>query len=982
MASGDPLIGRTLGKHYTILEAVGGGGMGRVYRAEQAVLGKTLAVKVIHPHLAGDESAVARFYGEAKACSRLNHPNSVSIIDFGRTDDNLLFLVMEFLRGRDLAQVVWESTTLAVPRAVGIVRQVLAALSEAHQSGIIHRDIKPENILVEPLSTGGDFVKVVDFGLAKIRSDVSPGVTSPGLVAGTPDYMAPEQCRGLPSDYRSDLYSVAVVLYYCVTGHLPFEGEHPTQVLNMHVHTPPPDPRTYVQDLPERFVLTLLRGLAKDPDERFPTAVEFADALGTAVATDTARGSVCPSCHASVPAGLRFCGECGVRLNASVGSRDEATEARRAAGPEASSSDGFLPFVGRDAELSQVELARARAADGTLVALRVVGDEGSGKHRLIQTVLESARRRAGDLVVCVGPDPRWAGVAYAPVASCIRALLEIPVAADPLAWLEERVRATGADLDPAVRVGFTEVFDPEGAVDLDARGRTEGAVRALAWAMREGMRGRARAVVVAFEQLHRTDAASVRVLAGLLSRPVPVPAFVLFSHVPRFAATWARCEVLQLHGLPPELARHAVASLRAGVEAPPGEVLPLHLEQLARWGLEGGGAPPSRLVDLISARLERLPATSRRVVQALAILGEESREVVAVVAGIEVDPATLRLLVDGGWVVVESAIPRPRLRVAHPLLREVADAGIPADVRKDLHAAAVDASQGADLALEVRAHHAFYAGPAFQALLLIERVGDHALARGDDAAAAQALRRGLEFARRERGRGENDEPERASVIFTLKLGEALVRAGDTAEAEGVLREGVGVAARTDFEWPRLEGTLGRALCARGRFSEGMRAMDNAVAVARRQGQRGVAAELLVARAEMEALSRSWTEVVSSLDAADGLLRDALRTAAATDPMRRQRVELLLRLARARRLSGLEAEGELSEARAMATELGMASARAQCDAEGAEWAETVGDRRAAVTAWRRAVHGAREAGNASLEALYEERARRLGRSETG
>ncbi len=974
--------------HYTILEHVGAGGMGRVYRAEQAVLGKTLAVKVIHPHLANDENAAARFYGEAKACSRLNHPNSVSVIDFGRTDDNLLFLVMEFLRGRDLSTVVWGAGTLPVLRAVNIVRQVLAALSEAHEHGIVHRDIKPENILVEPLSTGGDFVKVVDFGLAKIRSEATTGVTSPGLVCGTPDYMAPEQCRGLPADHRSDLYSVAVMLYYCVTSRLPFEGEHPNQVLQMHVNDPPPDPRTHVPDLPEAFVQALLRGLAKEPADRYQSAVEFADALGASVVvpqvpSDGARGAVCPACRAPVPVGRRFCGECGTRVLTTLTLREDGADATRRAPqrPGMASAGGFLPFVGRDAELSQVELARARAADGTLVSLRVVGEEGSGKHRLVQTALESARR-AGDLVVCVGPDPRWAGVAYAPVAQCIRALLEIPVATEPVAWLEERVRTTGGDMDPAVRAGFIEVFTPGGASDLDARGRTEGVVRALAWAMREGMRGRARAVVVAFEQLHRTDAASVRVLAGLLSRPVPVPAFVLMTHVPRFTATWTRCDAVALRGLAPELARQAVATVRAGVELPSGEVLPLHLEQLARWAVEGGGAPPSRLVDLIAARLERLPVTARRVVQALAVLGDEDREGVGAVAGTgkDVDAGALRSLVDGGWVLTETTGSRTRLRVAHPLLREVADAGIPADVRKDLHAACVQAARGAELPLEVQAHHAFYAGPAFQALLLIERVGDQALARGDDAAAAQALRRGLEFARRERGRGEIDEPERAVVIFTRKLGEALVRAGDTAEAEGVLREGLGVAARTDPEWPRLEGALGRALCARGRHGEGMRAIDNAVAMARRQGQRGVAAELLVGRAEMEALARAWTEVVGSLDAADGLLREALRTAGPSDPLRRQRVDLLLRLARARRLSGHEADGELAEARVLATEMFMVTARAQCDAEAAEWAESVGDRRAAVAAWRRAVHAAREAGDAALEALYEERARRLGRYE--
>src|SRR5580692_13077302 len=170
----DPLIGKTLPGGYLMLELVGIGGMGRVYRAEQTNLGRTVAVKIIHPHLVGEENAAARFITEARAASRLNHPNSVAVIDFGRQDGQL-YLVMEFLRGRDLARVAYEEGPLSFRRIVNVMRQTLAALSEAHHLGIIHRDLKPENIILEPMRTGGDFVKVVDFGLAKVRdSDPQP----------------------------------------------------------------------------------------------------------------------------------------------------------------------------------------------------------------------------------------------------------------------------------------------------------------------------------------------------------------------------------------------------------------------------------------------------------------------------------------------------------------------------------------------------------------------------------------------------------------------------------------------------------------------------------------------------------------------------------------------------------------------------------------------------------------------------------------
>src|SRR5579863_1239836 len=172
----DPLIGRTLPGGFLILELIGIGGMGRVYRAEQTTLGRTVAVKIIHPHLVGEENAAARFITEARAASRLNHPNSVGIIDFGKTADGQLYLVMEYLRGRDLARVTYEDGALPFRRIVSVMRQVLAALAEAHHLGIIHRDLKPENVILEPMRSGGDFVKVVDFGLAKMRETAGPSI--------------------------------------------------------------------------------------------------------------------------------------------------------------------------------------------------------------------------------------------------------------------------------------------------------------------------------------------------------------------------------------------------------------------------------------------------------------------------------------------------------------------------------------------------------------------------------------------------------------------------------------------------------------------------------------------------------------------------------------------------------------------------------------------------------------------------------------
>src|SRR5262245_51947457 len=272
----DPLIGTTLPGGYVILELVGVGGMGRVYRAEQQALGRTVAVKIVHPHLLGDESASVRFITEARAASRLNHPNSVSVIDFGKNGGQL-YLVMEFLRGRDLARVVYEEGPLPFKRIIDVLCQVLAALAEAHHLDIIHRDLKPENIVLEPMRSGGDFVKVVDFGLAKMRAEVTAtNITSPGIVCGTPDYMAPEQGRGDPIDHRSDLYACGVILFQLLTGRLPFEAETPTQVRVMHLSLPPPNPASIApeREIPEPLIEVTMKALEKDANGRFQTADE------------------------------------------------------------------------------------------------------------------------------------------------------------------------------------------------------------------------------------------------------------------------------------------------------------------------------------------------------------------------------------------------------------------------------------------------------------------------------------------------------------------------------------------------------------------------------------------------------------------------------------------------------------------------------------------------------------------------------------
>ncbi|MCK6591195.1 MAG: protein kinase, partial [Polyangiaceae bacterium] len=538
----DPLIGTTLPGGYQILELIGVGGMGRVYRAEQKILGRTVAVKIIHPHLLGDESASARFITEARATSRLNHPNSVGIIDFGKKDGQL-YIVMEFLRGRDLARVAYEDGPLPFPRIIDVLCQVLAALTEAHHLGIIHRDLKPENIVLQPLRMGGDFVKVVDFGLAKIKETAgTPGITMPGIVCGTPDYMAPEQGRGDPLDGRSDLYACGVILFQLLTGRLPFESDSPTRVVLMHMTMPLPNPAHVAPDrnIPPALLDVTRKALEKDAADRYQTAHEFEAALKAALATITAskgpasgRGSVvCNACRAVVPRNQKFCGECGTRI-AIPGA---VTEPRRAPADRPSTAVSLpLPFVGREDDLEWLDACR-QTAHASLDAARIIGDPGVGKTRLLHEFLDLAAEN-GDFVVETGPDPWWAEVSYFALRKAILKLARLPEGGgSPDTW---------PGVTPEAKRGLAEIFDrtdptavasgqlwsKPAAGSLSSDDRRFIAAEALRWAlMRAHEAEPRRLIILAIDDLQAVDGASKNAFTDVIAEPPLVPILVVAAH--------------------------------------------------------------------------------------------------------------------------------------------------------------------------------------------------------------------------------------------------------------------------------------------------------------------------------------------------------------------------------------------------------------------------------------------------------------------
>jgi serine/threonine-protein kinase len=272
------VVGQILGGKYEVGALLGAGGMGNVFHAQHLALDKAIAVKVLHPRYQNDPGFVASFHREARASSRLDHPNVVRVLDFGQEPDGRLYLTMELLAGSDLRAVLNVQRRLTLPRIIDVMSQVCAALSASHGEGVVHRDIKPDNIrLVPSIDDEGkpfELVKVCDFGIAEILG--SERAESSTTTSGTPDYMSPEQAQGAALDARSDIYSCGIMLYELATGVVPFvDGQTPLAILRMQIESEPRAPSTIVPGLDRRLEAVILKAMRKDPAERYQSAREL-----------------------------------------------------------------------------------------------------------------------------------------------------------------------------------------------------------------------------------------------------------------------------------------------------------------------------------------------------------------------------------------------------------------------------------------------------------------------------------------------------------------------------------------------------------------------------------------------------------------------------------------------------------------------------------------------------------------------------------
>jgi len=291
----DPLVGTLLAERYRLVEQLGSGGMGAVYRAEHVHMKKSVAVKILHRHMTTNQEVVARFEREAVAAGRIVHPNVAAATDFGRLADGSFYLVLEYVEGKSLG-LLMDQGPMDTGRALTITRQIADGLAAAHAAGVVHRDLKPDNVLLFERDGVRDIVKVLDFGIAKVHLDEGSGhkpLTQIGTIFGTPQYMSPEQGQGRTVDARSDLYALGVLLYEMLVGKLPFDGDDLVVLITKHVTEPPPP---LPASIPAPVRELTLKLLAKKPEERVQSAAELVERVDALlVELDLGRAPSLPS---------------------------------------------------------------------------------------------------------------------------------------------------------------------------------------------------------------------------------------------------------------------------------------------------------------------------------------------------------------------------------------------------------------------------------------------------------------------------------------------------------------------------------------------------------------------------------------------------------------------------------------------------------------------------------------------------------------
>ena len=823
------LVGRVLGDKFKLTACIGIGGSGAVYKADQMALGRTVAVKILNEDLSADARMIKRFRDEAMSASRLNHPNCVSIIDYGQASDGLLYLAMEYVKGPTLTQLLVNENPLAVDRVVDIICQALSGIEEAHLAGVIHADLKADNIILDQRRAGIDVVKIVDFGIARLVTGPRDG--DDRSISGTPEYMAPEVISGAPPSFASDVYAVGIILYELLAYKTPFFAGSTTEILANHLKANPVTLSQRREQVPKELDLVVSKALAKHPTDRFASAAEMREALfniGTQLRTVPITDK-CAHCGTSCAPRFKFCPECGMP-------RHRVTKTFEMPPPQQSPANVLpLAFTGRKNELHTLleHLKRpARKATGTdNVGLLVTGLEGAGRSALLHQAYPRFHA-SGRVIYQIVPDPSGLAAPYYPIRSLLAAVLQLPPVSSEL---ELRDAVLHLGLNERDVPGIAQLFGhPTTLLELEPPVRR----REMVWSTLRALERAAAAnqVAIVCEDIDRFDHPSLEILRRATETPdLALPPIVMTAQT-SFGAQWpASVPRLEVGALDAKDLESIVGTLtKAGIQGlPPVQTLyettrayPGHIEHVVRYLLEGGKAEDTTtsLPDLIAARLSLLPQSTRDVLQAAAVLGVEPELDLlrAMLPSDTLEPA----MADAEAHGLLGHNPGGELTFASRLVRDIVYDATPADVRRSLHASAAAAVATLSPDIGLLGHHHDLAGHAKEAIVLLRRAGDHCAEQLDETGAGEFYYRALVAVRQAVHSGDDDDTADGQfVMLSVKLAEVLRTRGETALARGILAE-----ARDWSSAPLLVAMVDRAAAGIA-LSEGD--VDGAVSSLRR-----------------------------------------------------------------------------------------------------------------------------------------------------
>ncbi len=606
MSAIDPRLGSLLDRRYRILERVGEGGAGVVYRALHEEMDRPVAIKVLHPELFPSPVALARFRREARAAGALVHPHAVTVFDFGRTEEGEPYLAMEYCDGGALSDRIAVEGTLPAAEVVSLLAGLAAAVDAAHRQGIVHRDLKPGNILF-----AGTVAKVADFGLARMLESDDPGLTG-GHAIGSPFYMSPEQCQGRPAGTESDIYSLGVIVYTLLTGEVPFRRGTAQEVLLAHLTEEPRAPQTIAPRLGSALSRAVLRALAKNPQARPRTAGELHLGLLQAL-TETTLDSPMPAMAphpVSAPLAATPAHAPSPSSQASgAASRPATARVRRAVRDR---STGIAPEpIGREEELALLHELLEAAANSNGQLVTIAGEPGAGKSTLAHAFLRRARMTAPGARLALGRSPEQFGSAeaYSPFLDALGNLLG--------GGEREALVPRLLELAPTWAVHFPGVASEAEAV----AGETLAGMRSRDRMPREfaafvAAISSSRPLVLLLEDLQWADPASIDLLAYLAPRLDTLKLMLVATYRPADVES-------QGHPLRAALASFARGNLPWSEIAP----APFAEEEVAAFlTRELGAAPPRELVDFALRRTEGNPLFLLNVLNHLLQSGAVARD--------------------------------------------------------------------------------------------------------------------------------------------------------------------------------------------------------------------------------------------------------------------------------------------------------------------------------------------------------------------